>query len=131
MQTGSRGNRRTVRALRGATPDLSHVVLSVDPPLTKATSTTPEAGLAGLYEWSAGEPAAEQLQFVSVLPAAEGGGASGGDFGSGADGGAETRNAISSDGSRIVWSRDEHALYMRDTATEETVRLDLVQAEAW
>jgi hypothetical protein len=111
----------------GATPDLSHVVLHDEGvPWTKATSTTPEA--AGLYEWSPAEPPAEQLQLVSVLPAAEGGGSAAGSiFGSHGEGyGVETRNAISSDGSRIVWTR-RGALYMRDTALGETVRLDAVQ----
>jgi hypothetical protein len=122
----------------GATPDLSHVVLHVETPLLKAMSTTPEAPERGLYEWSAAEPAAEQLQLVSVLPKQEGGqpaaeGYLGATFQGGLSGtgvGNETRNAISSDGSRIVWSSGStnasvDGLYMRDTATESTVRLDL------
>jgi hypothetical protein len=105
---------------RGATPDLSHVVLdSENVPLTAG-------GAPGLYEWSAAKPPAEQLQFVSVLPPEEGGGPALGTFGSYQDGGEETRNAISEDGSRIIWSAN-HALYMRDTALGETVRLDTVR----
>jgi len=125
----------------GATPDLSHVVLKVETPLTKATATTPAAAEKGLYEWTAGKPAAEQLQLVSVLPKEEGGEpAANGFFGSTGSGGLtgtgsgnETRNAISTDGSRIVWSSahfesgNEYGLYMRDTALGETVRLDAVQ----
>jgi hypothetical protein len=85
-----------------------------------------------LYEWSADKSPAEQLQLVSVLPQAEGGGAAGGyAFGTTTEGHhEETRNAISSDGSRIVWTGNHSSfgpLYMRDTATEETVRLDTVQ----
>jgi hypothetical protein len=40
------------------------------------------------------------------------------------------RNAISSDGSRVVWSteRGEGKLYLRDTVKHETVRLDSVPA---
>jgi hypothetical protein len=128
---GHGGSRPVSDAFVGATPDLSHVVLNVgEVPLTKATPTTPAAVEGGLYEWSAGEPAAEQLQLVSVLPAAEGGGASDGEFGSSSSGDTEIRNAISEDGSRIVWG-GEHALYMRDTALEETVRLDLPEAECF
>jgi hypothetical protein len=120
------GFRPVTEAFQGATPDLSHVVLSIDVPLTKATATAPEA--AGLYEWSAAEPPAEQLQLVSVLPASEGGGPAGQyEFGSGLGAGDEARNAISGDGSRIVWEGQNHALYMRDTALGETVRLDAVQ----
>jgi hypothetical protein len=115
-------------AFRGATPDLSHVVLSASAPLTKATPTAPEA--AGLYEWSAAAPPLEQLQLVSVLPAAEGGGPAGGAaFGAGEGRGDESRNAISNDGSRIIWTAEgeDASMYMRDTARGETVRLDAVQ----
>jgi hypothetical protein len=99
----------------GATPDLTHVVLySERVPLS---STPGDEG--GLYEWAGG-----RLQLVSVLPADEGGSPAPGRetyFGSR---GSE-RNAISADGSRIVWSdnNNDH-LYMRDTVTGETVRLD-------
>jgi hypothetical protein len=110
----------------GATPDLSHIVISVhDVPVLK----TPEATSDGLYEWAGGH-----LQLVSVLPADEGGGPSGlaslgGNGGSGS-GESERRNAISDDGSRIIWSETHigGGLYMRDAASEETVRLDAVQA---
>jgi hypothetical protein len=114
-----------------ATPDLSHVILESGVPLTKATATAPEAG--GLYEWTAGKPAAEQLQLVSVLPESEGGrAASGPVVGSRAFGAPETRHAISEDGSRVVFSEvgGDHGLYMRDTVTGETVRLDTVQQGA-
>ncbi len=117
-------------AFEGATPDLSHVVLGVGASLTKATSRTPEAAGSGLYEWSADKPPAEQLQLVSVLPASEGGRPSGGVLGSGNGYGDEARNAISNDGSRIIWTVSEGGtLYMRDTATEETVNLTLPEPE--
>jgi hypothetical protein len=125
-------------AVQGGTPDLSHVVLDVNAPLTQATSTAPAATETGLYEWSPAEPPGEQLQLVSVLPKEEGGGpAAQAYFGSTHEGGEtgtgdgdETRNAISNDGSRIAWSsgaRGHGGLYMRDTALGETVRLDAVQ----
>jgi hypothetical protein len=119
-------------AFEGATPDLSHVVLGVGASLTKATSRTPEAvSSGGLYEWSVGRPPAEQLQLVSVLPASEGGVPFNGDalLGSGDGYGDEARNAISNDGSRIIWSAGEGVLYMRDTVTEETVNLTLPEPE--
>jgi hypothetical protein len=103
----------------GATPNLTDVVLQSTAPLT---STPGDEG--GLYEWGSG-----RLQLVSVLPTDEGGspeprprgGALGLHFGSlGSE-----RNAISADGSRIVWFDNENDhLYMRDTVTGETARLD-------
>jgi hypothetical protein len=104
----------------GATPDLSHVVLESE--TAALTSKAAEAGLErGLYEWSGG-----QLQLVSVLPgAAEE--PVGGEFASGFfanDGSA--RNAISNDGSRIVWGYEGH-LYLRDTVAGETVQVDAAQ----
>jgi hypothetical protein len=126
---GNLGKPADYEALEGATPNLSHVVLRGEQtPLTKATPTTPEAPEGGLYEWAAG-----QLQLVSVLPEAEGGRpAPAGNvrFGTGEGNGAETRNAISTDGSRIIWTASYSGagpLYMRDTALGETVRLDAVQ----
>jgi DNA-binding beta-propeller fold protein YncE len=101
----------------GATPDLTHVVLYSKAPLS---STPGDEG--GLYEWAGG-----RLQLVSVLPADEGGSpvkpANASDFGSERS----ERNAISADGSRIVWSQSGYGnegLYMRDTTSGETVRLD-------
>ena len=98
-----------------ATPDLAHVVID-----SAVALTGPGSG-PGLYEWSGGS-----LQFVSVLP----GGAAGqqpelGYF-------HVPANAISSDGSRVIWTTPEENshrghLYMRDTVTGETVRLDAAQ----
>lgn len=97
----------------GATPDFSHVVLKSGVALT--ATPTPSGGL---YEWSAG-----QLILVSVLP--NGGGPASNPHLGYIDGGA--RQAISSDGSRIVWESERH-LYMRDTVRGETVPLDLVRS---
>ncbi len=96
----------------GATEDLSHVVLS-----SKAALT--EGGPAlGLYEWSGGT-----LVPVSVLT----GGAGVPGAGLGLSQSQSARGAISVDGSRVAFSTFT-ALYLRDTAREETVQLD--QAEA-
>jgi sugar lactone lactonase YvrE len=98
-----------------ATSDLSHVVLRSNVALTGAGSAP------GLYEWTGGA-----LQFVSVLPA----GTPGHEPELGYDHAAA--NAISSDGSRIVWTTKEENtgnghLYMRDTVAAQTVQLDAAQ----
>jgi hypothetical protein len=113
-----------------ATPDLSHVILASTVKLTEGaveslTEEAAEAGASerGLYEWSEGK-----LKFVSVNAAGE---AVYGQLGS--IGGYDKRNAISSDGSRVFWcegqcghdgERGVGPLFMRDTATEETIRID-------
>jgi hypothetical protein len=104
----------------GATPDLSHVILESTVPLTSAPagcvhSVAISVVISCLYEWSAG-----QLRLVSVLPGEQVGvggklGAPGGTF--------DVRNAISDDGSRVVWSAETETLYMRDTARGETVQI--------
>jgi hypothetical protein len=99
-----------------ATPDLSHVVLR------SAVSLTGPSSGKGLYEWSEGS-----LQFVSLLPS--------GSPASEAELGFDDHllaRAVSNDGTRVVWtSKDENSgsghLYMRDTATGETVELDAAQ----
>jgi phosphodiesterase/alkaline phosphatase D-like protein/DNA-binding beta-propeller fold protein YncE len=99
-----------------ATADLSDVVLRSEVPLTAAPSGQ------GLYEWSGGG-----LRFVSLLPS--------GVPASEAELGFDDHvlaHAISSDGSRVVWtSKDENSgrghLYMTDTATGQTLQLDAAQ----
>jgi WD40-like Beta Propeller Repeat len=93
----------------GATPDLSHVVLQSAVALTAG-------GGAGLYEWSAGAPASQQLQ---PLPGKQLGLEQTAD-GAGGD---AARNAISSDGSRVFTSTDPH-LSMTDPFTHRTVAVD-------
>jgi hypothetical protein len=107
-----------------ATGDLRHVVFESKVGLT---SSAPAAG--GLYQWSAGEPVHEALQLVSVLPDGlpasdeNGRGPALGDAG-----GLNTRGAISNDGSRVIFSEaDEEGLYMRDTVTGETIKLNAAQ----
>jgi sugar lactone lactonase YvrE len=98
-----------------ATPDLSHAVIQ-----SRVALTGPSSG-PGLYEWAGGK-----LQFVSLLPA--------GTPAPNAELGYYhvDANAVSSDGSQIIWTNwEENAhrghLYMRDMARGETVQLDAAQ----
>ena len=97
-----------------ATPDLSHVVIG------SAVALTGSSSAPGLYEWSQG-----QLQLVSVLPS--GAPAKGAELGYAN----VAANAISTDGSRLIWTTPETEkfghLYMRDSETGETVQLDAAQ----
>lgn len=95
----------------GASPDLAHVVLMAKASLTESA---PEYSL---YEWSAGQP-----QLISILPGVGGPAPEGVELGSGND----TRNAISTDGSRVVWSETKGGLhlYLRDLESQETLQLD-------
>jgi len=100
------------------TPDLSHVVMSSSVALLGASSAP------GLYEWAAGT-----LQPVSVLPS---GVPARGELELGY---ANTQaNAISSDGTRVIWTKAESAraghLYMRDTVDDTTIQLDAAQGVA-
>lgn len=117
----------------GASSDAYHVVLrSIVPLVEGAPAGGQITSSTSLYEWSADEPPAQQLQLISVLPdgspALPGAGLKlGSRFGS--QGEEIARNAISADGSRVVWSEaegDRH-LYLRNSAGEETIQLDAVQ----
>jgi len=105
-------------AFAGATPDLQHVVLSSTVPLEGHGSTP------GLYEWSAGE-----LKLVSILPH----GQLVKTVGAVQLGYSHTAaNAISGDGSRVIWTTSETEshlghLYLRDTVRDETIQLDAAQ----
>ncbi|HEY5193565.1 MAG TPA: hypothetical protein VIJ39_06795 [Solirubrobacteraceae bacterium] len=111
----------------GASPDLSHVVLS-----SPALTSGPPERFGGLYDWSGGK-----LQFLSLLPPGEtnedgGPEAAAAELGR-LDGG-DARHAISDDGSRIIWSGRARAggselnVYASDSRTGETIRLDVPQA---
>ncbi len=109
----------------GASRDLRHVVVRSGVPLVEG------AGPSSLYELSGGRP-----QLVDVLPMSEvGEGASPGFSGLGKApkvGVALTEGAVSSDGSRVIWSQlfnGDH-LYLRDTVAGETIKLDTVQSGA-
>jgi DNA-binding beta-propeller fold protein YncE len=97
----------------GATGDLSHVVLS------STLALTHEASSEGLYEWSAGKSATDELQPVSILPDNEP--ASRPELGID---GVEARHAISNGGSRVVFTA-EGQLYVRDTVKHRTLRVDV------
>ena len=110
-----------------AAPDLRHVLISSEVPLT----SEPAATGINLYEWSAGKPATEQLQLVNVLP---GGTTPAANAGIGAlNGGSASdfllRRAISNDGRRVFWSAGTH-LYMRDMTGGETIQVDAPEAGA-
>jgi phosphodiesterase/alkaline phosphatase D-like protein len=114
-----------------STPDLTHVLLK-----SEQTALTSESEGPGLYEWANGE-----LHLVSVLPGgapAEGGDvAVGFGFRGNSHEASDVRHAISSDGSRVIWTyltgeEQEHRvpqeavghLYLRDMARGETIQLD-------
>jgi hypothetical protein len=98
----------------GASPDLSHVVLSSEAALTEGAPEDSK-GEGSLYEWSGGS-----LALVSVLPDEQPAPVSSrpvlGEPG-------VERNAVSVDGSRIVWSDNKQRLYVRDTVLEKTVQI--------
>jgi hypothetical protein len=107
--------------VRGASPDLRHVVLLSKAPLAEG------AAERSLYEWSGGA-----LRPLSVLPADEGGEVVAADLGAGET---STRGAVSGVGSRVFWSEGPSlpfaGLYLRDTVRGETIRLDKEQEGAF
>lgn len=112
----------------GASSNLQHVVFSS----SVAISSSSPSG-SGLYEWNAGKPPTEALQLVSVLPGNKKSAEESqlGDF---IPQVSAVRNAVSSDGSRVVWSavteEGEAAvtnLFMRDTTHGQTIRLNAAQ----
>jgi WD40-like Beta Propeller Repeat len=116
----------------GVSPDMRHVAIETGELSATASNGIPGNGTGEIYEWSAGVPAGEALQLVSVLPESEGGGPAQrgaiiGEITQREAGG--SRHAISNDGSRIVWKEIETGLYVRDTVRKETVRLGGPSAE--
>ncbi len=109
-----------------ATPDLSHVLLRSVPPLVAGVPAGPQQEYGPIYEWSQG-----RLQLVSVLPASEGGAGVIAELGEAVPADLfEARNAISSDGSRVVWTDANVGLYMSDTAGGKTESVRIGGAEA-
>jgi DNA-binding beta-propeller fold protein YncE len=102
-----------------ATPDLGRAILSSSVALLGSSSA------AGLYEWSEGK-----LEMASLLPDGQ---PAKGPIGAITLGYSNTiANALSSDGTRVVWTTPEEEpyfghLYLRDTALGQTVQLDAAQ----
>ncbi len=117
----------------GATPDMGHVIIRSNVPLTAATPEgQPTHGGAGLWEWTVGKEPKEQLQIVSVLPDGEQSPSS--SVGLGTENNDNARGAISNDGSRIVWSaRDQQGIvdvFVRDVSRDQTVLVDEIEEGA-
>lgn len=111
----------------GASEDARHVVVASGVPLS---ADAPAAGSKALYESSGGD-----LTLISLLPEAEGGNATAALLGSQAaspvapGAGADIRNAVSTDGSRVFWTAvNGNHLYLRDLNLDATIRLDLPEA---
>ncbi len=102
--------------LEGASPDLSHVVLSSEAALTKGTVDREDEKSRNLYEWANG-----QLEPVNVLPGGEP--APSAVVGSGYFEG----HTVSDSGARVFWSRLEGArlaaLYVHEVGAP-TVEVD-------
>jgi DNA-binding beta-propeller fold protein YncE len=98
----------------GATEDLEHIVLRSE------VALTPIGTEQGLYEWNAGQSRSKELELVSLLPESEG------DLPAESPAlgyrSSDIRNAISSDGTRVIWSTSDF-LYMRDVDRGETTLL--------
>ncbi len=103
-----------------ASPDLRHIVLK------SGVALAGPGSYPGLYEWNEGN-----LAFVSALP--EGAPAHEPELGFQ---GRVVTDAISSDGSRVVWTNREDLstrgghLYLRDTTNGKTLQLDAAQGVA-
>jgi hypothetical protein len=94
----------------GASKDAEHAVFSSELALTPGALEEQ----SNLYEWTDGA-----LKLASVLP--DESPTSGGELGGGVAG---EINSVSEDGSRVIWSIRNQALYTRDTATERTTEVD-------
>jgi DNA-binding beta-propeller fold protein YncE len=115
----------------GASSDANHVVLGSEVALLAGT---PEEEHPNLYESNAGKAPGESgtLQLVNILPDGKlQSGTAATDiaiFGTEVGQGRSVRNAVSSDGSHVVWSTEAgNRLYLRDTATGETIQLNQVE----
>ncbi len=103
----------------GGSPDLRQVILKTGVPLT----CDAEGAKGALYEWSDGA-----LELISKLPDGKAaGGAALGSIGTVGSGERSIDDAVSRGGRYAYWAGSETeptALYLRDTAKEETIRLD-------
>jgi hypothetical protein len=116
----------------GSSADLNHVVLKAPIALTSTA-----AAEGGLYEWNAGRPPEEQLQFISLLPVkcsptcGKPKRAFGAQLGNDIESvSSAARNAVSNEGARIFFTglkselSEVRNLYMRDTGEGKTIRVD-------
>jgi DNA-binding beta-propeller fold protein YncE len=103
----------------GASPDLSHIVLGSSYALT--SNIVNNEAQNSLFEWAGG-----QLQLVSVLPSGKPATEEGISAALGSHNSYNVRDAISKDGSRVVWLGGKR-LYLRDMAKGETVQIDAPQ----
>jgi len=108
----------------GASPNLEHIVFSSYERLT-AQSATPaaEEGGPNLYEWSGATGELGEIKLASMLPGNELESLQLSELGT-----RETvRDAVSSDGSRVVWAGESNGqtrLYLSDLDKDEAVRAD-------
>lgn len=110
--------------VEGTSGDLRHVVVASSVPLTEPAPPSDRLGEA-LYEISS-SGSADSVQPVSILPSGEAGGETPSSYALGVLGGSSARGAISTDGSRVIFtgSLGGQRLYLRDLVRGETLRLD-------
>jgi hypothetical protein len=105
---------------RDASANAEHILLESQVGLTEVPGDE-----GGLYEWSSAVPPSESLQLVSILPNNKPAKRVGNSLALQI---AVDRNAISDDGSRVVWGFFENShLYLRDVPRNETIQLDANQ----
>jgi hypothetical protein len=109
------------------TRDMRHVIVKSTLQLTQ-TAVPP--GLQELYEWSADKPYGERLQLVSRLENQQPASAAAGLGFQPGDTGLLARNAVSSDGSRVVWTEERGGLYVWSAGGDRSVRLDVAREGA-
>jgi hypothetical protein len=118
-QFGGNGEQSDV-SIVGSSSNLHQVILHSNVALTREAE-----GHGGLYEWSEGGASGEgSLRLVGIDES----GPSAGATHLGNTSGEVTRNAVSTDGTLVAWTQDQpQHLYVTDTGTEESVRLDTVR----
>ena len=120
---GSPGPLKGVR-FEAASPDLSHVALSSETPLTSEG----EANGKDIYMW---DRESRQLRLINELPTGQA--SPGGRIGF-ADGASDVRNAVSSTGAQAFWGSTEGHLYVREPYVKvegkegRTVQIDVPEA---
>jgi hypothetical protein len=113
---GGEVNEILTERIEGADASLEHVVFQ------GPAAILPNTVEDSLYEWSNGT-----VVPVSVLPAGEGGADVPASLGASSRRQANTRHAVSEDGSLVYWSSGA-GLYVRDMGSGESLRLDVALA---